>query len=88
MKKLGIRNYTLISEAVKATGTFDPKENFHFFEESLYIHESDTIYEFLQWVTDGGVETIRGGFKRFKRGFGHGNYEDRFKEFLLSKNVK
>lgn len=83
MRKLGERNYAIISQGIKTEGTFDPKENFCYFEEQLYIHEADTIWEFLAWCHAGGREphpVIK--LDMPKRGFGHGNYEERFKEFL------
>lgn len=72
MKKLGSRNYLLIAQAVRMTGTFNPKDIFFFFEESLYIKQADTIWNFLEWVHENG------------KTFGSGNYEDVFKEFLSS----
>ena len=72
MRKLGERNYLLISQGVKATGTYDPNEIFFFFEESLYINQADTIWNFLEWVHKNG------------KAFGSGNYEIVFKEFLSS----
>jgi hypothetical protein len=72
MRKLGERNYLLISQGVKATGTYDPNEMFFFFEESLYINQADTIWNFLEWVHKNG------------KSFGSGNYEIVFKEFLSS----
>lgn len=84
MKKLGERNYTLILQAVRCEGSYDPSKIFCYFEESLYIHEADTIYEFLQWIVDGEMEE-RHGIKYPMRAFGHGNYEERFKEFLKQR---
>ena len=72
MLKLGNRNYTLISEAVKSEGTFNPDIILCQFEESLYVHEADTILEFLEWVHADEIN----------RGFGHGNYEEQFNKFL------
>ena len=72
MKKLGQRNYLLISQGVNATGTYDPNEIFFYFEEELYFHESNTIWNFLEWVHKNG------------KAFGRGNYEIVFKEFLSS----
>jgi hypothetical protein len=73
MKKLGRRNYTLISNGVKTHGTFDPKEILYIFEEELYASQVDEIEQFLQWCHDNG------------KSFGHANYEDRFKEFKASE---
>lgn len=72
MKKLGLRNYLLISQGVNMAGTFDPNEIFFFFEERLYFSEANTIWNFLEWVHKNG-ET-----------FGSGNYEQVFKKFLIS----
>jgi hypothetical protein len=73
MKKLGERNFKLISSGVKCLGSYDPDEIFSFFEERLYIDEADTIYNFLKWVHDNNLT------------FGSANYEIRFKEFLNKK---
>lgn len=69
MVELGDRNYTLISRGAKMEGTLDPNEIFYAFEESLYMHEAEEIYAFLQWCHDNDKQ------------FGHGNYEERFAEF-------
>jgi len=69
MKKLGDRNWTLISMAVKTVGSFNPDEVLHFFEEELYMDESQEIEDFLQWVHDNG------------KTMGHGNYEKVFTEW-------
>ena len=73
MKKLGQRNYLLISQGVNMAGTYDPNEIFFYFEESLYINEAQTIFNFLEWVHKNG------------KFFGSGNYEVVFKEFLSSQ---
>ena len=76
MKKLNHYNFLLIINAVINCATYNPSEIFCWFEERLYMEESDTIYEFLQWVYDGNGE----------RNFDHDNYEERFKEFLKFKD--
>ena len=76
MKNLGERNYAIISQGIKGTGSFNPKENFYWFEEELFIDELDIIWEFLAWCHAGGT----------KRSFGRGNYEERFKDFLNDRN--
>lgn len=87
MKQLGERNYLLISEAIKGSGSYDPSENFYWFEESLYMHEADTIWKFLQWCHEGGTKPHPvHGLPIPNRGFGRGNYEERFKEFLNRTN--
>tara|TARA_R110000851_G_scaffold329247_2_gene500958 strand:- start:4002 stop:4223 length:222 start_codon:yes stop_codon:yes gene_type:complete len=70
MKKLGERNYFLMLDAIKTTGSFDPKEIFFYFEENLHIEESIIIRNFLTWVHENN------------RGFGHCNFESVFQEFL------
>lgn len=72
MKKLGQRNYLLISKGVNTFGTFNPNEIFFLFEEDLYVSEFRTIWNFLDWVHNNG------------KMFGSGNYEEVFKEFLSS----
>ena len=50
MKKLGIRNITLLSEGAKVTGNF--KEAYEYIVESLYSEEALTILEFCEWLDD------------------------------------
>ena len=69
MKNLNERNYLLISSGVKMCGTFDPDEIFPVFEEQLYCHEVDEIYEFLKWCHENNKK------------FGSGNYNKVFKEY-------
>lgn len=69
MKKLGARNYALISGGVKTTGSYDPKETLYCFEEQLYVDEIDEIIAFLKWCHETG------------NGFGSGNYEQVFSQF-------
>ncbi len=76
LDELGHRNYLLISSGVKIRGTFDPDEIMYIFEEQLYIDEIPIIREFLTWVAEDEEN----------RRFGFGNYEERFKEFLESKD--
>lgn len=75
MNKLGDRNYALISIGVKTTGSYDPEKNFHCFEESLYMHEAEEIWEFLKWVHNTGGQ------------FGHRNYEEVFRQFKEYKGI-
>tara|TARA_R110000796_G_scaffold1673_10_gene7004 strand:- start:1355 stop:1741 length:387 start_codon:yes stop_codon:yes gene_type:complete len=77
MSELGERNYALIVQGIKSSGTYDPNEMFFMFEESLYVHEADTIWDFLDWVNADEMA----------RRFGHGNYEQRFQEYLTSKLI-
>jgi hypothetical protein len=78
MRKLGIRNYTLISRGVKTHGTYNPNEILYLFEEQLYCHQVQEIISFLKWVHEND------------KGFGSGNYEDIFKEWrtYLKANFK
>ena len=69
MQRLGDRNYSLLSMAVKSTGTFNPKDVLPYVGEELYVDEIDEIEKFLQWMTDNG------------KTFGSGNYEEVFAEF-------
>lgn len=75
MRKLGKRNYSLISSGVKMLGTFDPNEIFTFFEEELLISQIDEIYSFLKWCHQN------------KETFGSGNYEEVFTKFKKSKKI-
>jgi hypothetical protein len=68
MKKLGERNFEIILRGLEM-GSYDPDEIFYLFEERLRINEADEIHAFLTWCHKEG------------KGFGHGNYEERFAEF-------
>jgi len=77
MNKLGERNYLLLSQGAKTTGNY--VEAFHYAQESLYVHEAETIYAFCKWCQEDTAN----------RSWGSVNYEMRFKQFLeatLSKN--
>ena len=69
MNHLGNRNYLLIVDAVAMMGTFNPKEIFCIFVESLYEDEADEIYQFLTWCHEN------------KKSFGSKNYDEVFTEF-------
>ena len=69
MKKLGVRLYRLISNAVSIEGTFDPKQISYLFEESLTVSQYKEVDAFLTWVHLNN------------KPFGSGNYEQRFAEF-------
>ena len=75
MNKLGIRNYTLISQAVKSVGTFNPDEILFIFEEELYADEAIEIEAFLKWC------------HAIDKMFGSGNYEKCFYEFQTAKKL-
>lgn len=70
MKRLSLHNYTLIEQAVKVHGTFDPRVISYFFIEHLRVKDAVPIFNFLKWVHDNG------------KTFGHGNYQEVFAEFL------
>jgi hypothetical protein len=72
MQRIGERNYELMLRGIQANGTYNPDEIFYAFEERLYVHESQDIYNFLKWVHEEG------------KTFGHGNYESVYKQYLLS----
>lgn len=76
MKRLGERNYALLVQGIKITGSY--KEGYFYAEEYLYIGEAQTIYNFLCWVEED----------KDNRGFGRGNYEQRFKEYLQTLKKK
>lgn len=62
--------YNIIADAVKTWGTYDPDKIMGMFEEQLTRQECHTIYGFLGWV------------HKNNKTFGHGNYQDVFKEFI------
>ena len=68
MKKLGKRNYLLISRSMKTLG-FDNPEDGMMNEEEMYINEAKEIWKFLEWL------------HKIDRSFGRINYEERFAEF-------
>ena len=69
MKKLGQRNYELLA----ACGGSTYVERFYEAQEGLYIGEASIIYDFCLWCDEND------------KPFGSGNYEDRFQEFLATK---
>jgi hypothetical protein len=71
MKKLGARNYALISRGIKIHGTYDPNEILYIFEEQLYVHQIKEIIAFLKWVHDND------------KNFGSGTYEQVFAEWKV-----
>ena len=87
MTELGERNYTLIKRGIKSSGSYDPNEIFCMFEEELYTHEAEIIWDFLEWVHNG-KEIEMHGMKITERAFGGGTYEQRFQEFLEDKKTK
>jgi len=49
MKKLGKRNYALISNAVRIFGTYNPKI-LGYFKEKLLSSQVEEIEKFLTWI--------------------------------------
>jgi hypothetical protein len=68
MKKLGERNYLLISMSMEMCGFHEPWDGM-MYEEKMYCSEVHEIIAFLEWLHKSG------------RPFGQANYEQRFKEF-------
>lgn len=71
MKKLGIRNLTLIIKAVKDSGWVMEDAIAHI-EESLYIDEAMMIIKFLKWLQDKPIlradeESLEKAFADFKK---------------------
>ena len=77
MKKLSKLHYYMISQVVKTIGSYDPNKIFFLFEEGLTVKAAMIIREFLTWVHDDVNY----------RGFGSGNYQTRFTQFLNSKKT-
>jgi hypothetical protein len=74
MKKLGKRNFLLISLSMKTLGFHKPEDGM-MYEEQMYVHEGAEIWKFLEWLHKSG------------RPFGQINYEQRFKEFKKETNT-
>jgi len=87
MTELGERNYELIREGVRCEGSYDPNEIYFMFEERLYTHEAETIWNFLDWVHNG-KKVKKYGRMISERAFGRGNYEERFQEFLNDREYQ
>ena len=68
MTKLGERNEALLSMGAKTLG--DWVDAYSYCEEELYSNEAETIYAFCKWM------------KKTGKGFGWGNSEEIFAEFL------
>ncbi|MHA1816817.1 MAG: hypothetical protein ACTSX1_12475 [Candidatus Heimdallarchaeaceae archaeon] len=72
MKKLGIRNATLLLMGAKTTGTFD--EAYTYVEEELFVDEADTIFEFCEYLD------------KYVGGAGRNNIEQLFEAFINPNN--
>lgn len=68
MKKLGARNYQIISQSIQHCG-FNEPEDAMMYEEEMYVDEVREIREFIQWLWETD------------RPFRRSNYEQRFAEF-------
>lgn len=75
MKHLGAKNFALISQAIKAMGTYNPAEILCLFEEQLTIDEVGDIAEFLAWC------------HRTANEFNSGNYEEVFRLWQLTQKA-
>ena len=69
MKKLGIRNVTLIIDALKTVGLSE--ETYYYMEENLYVNEAKTIQDFLRWAIANNIM------------IGRATIEYKFQEFLI-----
>lgn len=72
MKKLGIKNTTLLLMGAKTTGTF--REAYSYVEEELYVDEADTIFDFCKYID----KKIGGA--------GRNNIEQLFEAFINPSN--
>jgi len=73
MKKLGERNYLILSGAIANQGTFNPQEVLSYCEELLECSQVEEIEKFLTWVYTNN------------KFFGRKNYEDVFADFKDSQ---
>ena len=76
MKQLTLRLYTLISQAVRTIGSYNPHKIMFLFEEELYDNEIDLVYNFLLWLHENELC------------MGRGNWQSRFKEFKEWERIK
>lgn len=67
---LGGHLYTLLSMAIKTTGSYNPSDTMFFIEEQLTEDECDLAYAFLTFVYKNDLA------------FGSGNYEEVYSLFL------
>ena len=68
MDKLGERNITLLVQGLKTTGNFT--DGLSYVEESMYIDEFDTVFEFCKWadkeIGGGGAANMEILFQAFR----------------------
>jgi len=75
--KLNRTFVTLLLQAVKSAGSYNPDECLHFVEEQMTLEEVKTAREFLRWVIQNG------------RHFGHGNIQAVYSDWQhLAENKK
>lgn len=72
MRTINPHLYALISDALKCSGTYDPKRVLPHFEEHLTRAEFNTLQDFLGWCHKTG------------KVFGSGNYQQRFAEWRMA----
>jgi len=75
MKKLGQRNFELISDSFKTLG-FTEYQDGMLNVEQMYVNEIDEIITFLEWLKESG------------RPFGSANYEQSFAAFKKETTPK
>lgn len=71
--KLGKNNYNILCMGIKMAQTWSGA--YWYGLEQFYSNEADIIRGFCEWMDNTG------------KSMGHGNYEERFKEYLQTKNV-
>ena len=80
MKKLGERNYTLLSMGARTMGDWEGA--YSYVEEQMYVCEAREIYAFCEWLDAHWKEDEKNGVEDWKRfSMGVGNYEKRFSQF-------
>lgn len=71
MKKLNAKVKALMIDAIKTTGSYDPKETLFLFEENLTFSEVEVVEKFMAWVAAD----------EDNRCFGTGNIDEVFARF-------
>ena len=73
--------FRLMVRAVKTTGGH--LNSLPLIEEELTFQERDSLERFYAWIEESPTKELGGGIILYpSRGFGHGNYEQRYAEFL------
>lgn len=72
MKKLNNKVEALILSGVSMSGSYDPDESFHYFEEQLTIEQAIYSRAFLAWVHEQKLK------------FGSGNINEVYTQFIQS----